>query len=451
MPNWNKIIVSGSDAVLNSLYVSGSVGIGVQSPSYKLDVSGSLRVVGNILQNNDVTSYTNPVYTNALINFYGAEQNYNGGDNLAFDGIGLGAIVSSNQNSIIVTGDALGLLQWNLAALPLSFTTATMQDNVNSISLSSNQITFPIEFNNSTYDSRADQTTIYYSTPVAPTYYISTIDHGTVVLASSLFLPNLSSQYNSNIINVDNTGKLLKSTTLPAAGTNRQLQYNSNNILAATSGLTWEPGPSNYLINRGVQASYYVMEFPLTTGNVGGGFLGKADTKELFQMGFNLQARYGGTTGNISGNQFFMYNFQHLPTGSEQYYWGFNNTGDNYWGSSNTLYSIRVQQPISSNVPLTILGRSNQTANLFEVSKDGQATGAIMMVSSSGNIGMGTTTPTQKLDVLGAVKISDVLVLPYQNPLPTGKPAGSIATSGSGATFNGLYLYNGTAWIKLSV
>jgi hypothetical protein len=450
MPNWKKIITSGSDATLNSLYITGSVGIGVQSPAYKLDISGSLRVVGNILQSNDVTSYTNPVYTNALINFYGSEQNYYAGANLAFDVVGLGAIVRSNQNSIVISGDLLGITGWDFSALPLSFTTATMQDNVNSITLSSNQITFPIEFNNSTYDARADQTTIYYSTPVASVYYTPIVDHGTVVLSSSLYLPNIPSQQNTNFINIDDTGKLCKSTVIPAAGTNGQLQYNNANTLAGAGGLTWEPGSSNFLINRG-DGSYYVMAFPLQIGNVGGGFLGRADQKDLFQMGFNLQAKYGGTVGTISGNQFFMYNFQEALGGENKYYWGFNNTGDNYWGPSNSLYSVRVQQPRSGSIPLSIIARSNQLTNIFQISKDGQASGSVMSISSNGNVGIGISSPTQKLDVSGSVKISDVLVLPYQNPLPTGKPTGSIATSGSGATFNGLYLYNGTAWIKLSV
>jgi hypothetical protein len=66
-------------------------------------------------------------------------------------------------------------------------------------------------------------------------------------------------------------------------------------------------------------------------------------------------------------------------------------------------------------------------------------------------VGIGTSTPTQALDVSGSVNISNVLILPYQNPLPSGKPTGSIATSGSGATFVGLFLYNGTSWVKLSV
>lgn len=58
---------------------------------------------------------------------------------------------------------------------------------------------------------------------------------------------------------------------------------------------------------------------------------------------------------------------------------------------------------------------------------------------------------TGSVDIMGNQTISDVLTLPYQNPLPSNKATGSIAVSGSGATFNGLYLYNGTSWIKLSV
>jgi len=60
-------------------------------------------------------------------------------------------------------------------------------------------------------------------------------------------------------------------------------------------------------------------------------------------------------------------------------------------------------------------------------------------------------TPEMMISASGEVTIKNVLVLPYQNPLPSAKPTGSIATSGSGATFIGLFLYNGTSWIKLSV
>lgn len=49
------------------------------------------------------------------------------------------------------------------------------------------------------------------------------------------------------------------------------------------------------------------------------------------------------------------------------------------------------------------------------------------------------------------VTISDVLILPYKDPLPEGNSIGSLALSGSGTIFVGMYLYNGTSWIKVSV
>jgi hypothetical protein len=125
-----------------------------------------------------------------------------------------------------------------------------------------------------------------------------------------------------------------------AAGNNNEIQFNFNNALSASSKLSWdENGP--FLINKG----YYVMDFPLDSG---GGFLGRGSNNLLFQMGFNAQGQYGGTLGDISGNQFFVYNFQGTG-GAANYYWGFNNTGDNYWGSSNTRYSVRIQQPLPDN------------------------------------------------------------------------------------------------------
>jgi len=58
---------------------------------------------------------------------------------------------------------------------------------------------------------------------------------------------------------------------------------------------------------------------------------------------------------------------------------------------------------------------------------------------------------TGSLSVTGSATISDVITLPYRHPLPESKPTGSIALSGSGATFVGMFMYNGTSWVKLSV
>ena len=92
----------------------------------------------------------------------------------------------------------------------------------------------------------------------------------------------------------------------------------------------------------------------------------------------------------------------------------------------------------------TVMGTWNKqgdTSSLFIIG-NGTSEGA------RSDVFRATTTGIQ---VTGSATITDVLVLPYQNPLPSSKPTGSIATSGSGATFIGLFLYNGTSWVKLSV
>ena len=53
------------------------------------------------------------------------------------------------------------------------------------------------------------------------------------------------------------------------------------------------------------------------------------------------------------------------------------------------------------------------------------------------------------VQVSGSTTISDVLVLPFQSPLPANKPIGSVAISGSGGTFVGMFVYNGTSWINV--
>lgn len=68
--------------------------------------------------------------------------------------------------------------------------------------------------------------------------------------------------------------------------------------------------------------------------------------------------------------------------------------------------------------------------------------------SANGRVGINQPTPTQALDVSGSVQISQVLVLPSQNPLPVGQPTGSFAVSGSGVDCKP-YFWNGSTWTAL--
>jgi len=78
----------------------------------------------------------------------------------------------------------------------------------------------------------------------------------------------------------------------------------------------------------------------------------------------------------------------------------------------------------------------------------------------SGFVGIGTATPSSSLDVSGSGRFTDgltvtgsatitnVLTLPYQDPLPSSPATGSIALSGSGATFVGMFVWTGV-WTQI--
>lgn len=63
--------------------------------------------------------------------------------------------------------------------------------------------------------------------------------------------------------------------------------------------------------------------------------------------------------------------------------------------------------------------------------------------SAGGRIGINVANPQYEFDVSGSTQISDVLILPPQDPLPSGKPTGSLAVSGSGADCK-IYFFNGS-------
>lgn len=60
-----------------------------------------------------------------------------------------------------------------------------------------------------------------------------------------------------------------------------------------------------------------------------------------------------------------------------------------------------------------------------------------MRISNGGNVGIGTTTPTEKLEVNGAIKIGETSAAT--------PAAGTIRFNTTTSKFEG---YNGTAWVE---
>ncbi len=92
----------------------------------------------------------------------------------------------------------------------------------------------------------------------------------------------------------------------------------------------------------------------------------------------------------------------------------------------------------------TITGSLNITASGLTVFS---STGDVLEVSGSFLL-YGSGSVTGNLNVSGSATVSNVLTLPYQDPLPSSPATGSIALSGSGATFVGMFVWTG-AWTQI--
>lgn len=207
--------------------------------------------------------------------------------------------------------------------------------------------------------------------------------NNTVLVGSSTSTIPVWKTITVNNVGMDSNGNISIPTVSPG-GSTTEIQYRDGGAFGGDSRLFWDP-IDGYLVNRG----YYLFEHALNSGS---GFLGRiSNTNDLtFQMGFNTQGAYGGTINTLSGSQFFVYNFQGPGwngTYNENYYWGFNSSGDNFWGNSNSIYSVRIQQKGVGKTPLTIKGSAGQTAHLFKINDNNDV--SLVVVSNTGSMGVG--------------------------------------------------------------
>jgi len=257
-------------------------------------------------------------------------------------------------------------------------------------------------------------------------------------------------QSSGSVIGINNVSPLY---TLDLSGSYTSGSLNVNNVLRVSGSNTTLTG------SFAMSGSSLTIDIPSKANN----YVLKSDANggATWDSIYNIIGNYiysGSVTAsvNVATASYFQ-----VASGSNQFFLvrdavnlGYNWSGYS-WSTNNSLsiYSsagaIRIGTSGNNSLSLT-----TNASDRWQVNTSGH------FVAGSENaydIGTSTTGKVRNIYVTGSivttgsVTINDVLVLPYQNPLPSGKPTGSIATSGSGATFIGLYLYNGTSWVKLSV
>jgi hypothetical protein len=377
------------------------VGIGTTTPNFNLDISGGSRITGGLTVGN--------------LN------------------VNTGATITNILNTTICTGTiiATGITTSNINATGTStFQNVTASNLRVSGTINSGDITVGnINFTGSLFQNGTGYLGSQWTTTSGNTL---TYTSGNVTINSGF-----SSTFNSNTLgNIFTTGGNVGiGTTSPSAGLHSYLSAGNDSyassIIAHVNGTGWTNplrvgyDPSQFYTSGGIY--FYLSPSDWNNNRIGLGLAGGSSMLKLSMtsMEFNgpftvnsistdaVSSTLLSATGNSNtiGNIFTTGGNVGIGTNSPAYKLDINgdcriNTGTGYleaaglriagWDTANSIYSTR------GNIGITVENGNNI---LFNIGNGGES----MRVSSSGNIGMGITNPTYKLDVNGNCRINTSL------------------------------------------
>jgi hypothetical protein len=429
--------------VSSSIYTTskGSIGIGTPSPAYTFDIAGTLRATGTSTFNDVVvTSLSAPAVTMSnivasnLTSTVAAVSNLTVGTSLTGSNASLCNITVSSS----LTGNQAALSNLTVASTLVS-TSALSANNLSVTSLTGNAATI----SNLTVTTNVTGNTASVSNLTVATGATLASITGNGATLSNL---TVASTLNTNTASVSNltvvTGATLASITGNGATlSNLTVASTLNTNTASVSNLTVVTAATLASITgNGATLSNLTVASTLTSSSVL-----NANTASVS----NLTVATGATLASITGNGATLSNLTVASTLTSSSVLNANgayvtslvgNTASvsNLTVSSNvtgntavfsnvtapaaTLTSINTSLIAASNVQLAALGTSNSPSiswanntgtGMYLVSSNVLGFAANQqqrMVITSSNIGIGTSTPSYALDVLGTVNATNVLI-----------------------------------------
>lgn len=118
-------------------------------------------------------------------------------------------------------------------------------------------------------------------------------------------------------------------------GSDTHVQYNNSGSFAGDDGLTFN-GSNELSIGNTTNPGYLKLKHATASG---AGIVGESAGTATFQLGIGNTGLYGGTTDNISGREFTIYDYV-----TSKMRLGLNASGDFFVGESNSTFSLMVKQ-----------------------------------------------------------------------------------------------------------
>ena len=422
----------------NATFTTGNVGIGTQIPGSQLDVSGNVTVSDTITTSNLVVLGNKSVVNTTVTNT----------DQLTVINTGTATTMTIYQQGI---GNQYGIAQFfNSASNSVMSIT-----NVGYVGIGSTSPTVPLDVNGTAkatlfigaFSGDGSQLTNL------PTGNASNITTGT--LRASL-LPTsgvTSGTYGTSnlipIITVDNTGRLTNVSTVTVFSSdynnliNKPLIYNGSNLYVSSGGNigvgTITPAaPITVYQSGNITASFYSGSsngFSNTDINL--------DDKGLvFHSAYTSNASIYGVVSSIiatrrsAGNYPSYLKFYTAQTGSSYVTERVTIDNKGYVGIGTTTPAYTLDVNGSVNFSSNIYNNGTLSAVWTKVSSGGGSSGNIYYGAgggggSSNNVGVGTSSPAQKLHVSGTAAISSSLAVGLTTPVQTLHVQGTAAITGN--------------------